>query len=43
MPDAESPAEPLDHMALNLPRDEFLARMLLWESGVRRKSGWPTR
>ena len=29
MPDAASPAEPLDHMALNLPRDEFLARMLL--------------
>lgn len=34
MPDAENPAEPLDHMARNLPRDEFLARMLLGVRGT---------
>ena len=34
VPDAENPAEPLDHMARNLPRDEFLARMLLGVRGT---------
>ena len=34
VPDAENPAEPLDHMARNLPRDEFLARMLLGIRGT---------
>ena len=34
MPDAENPAEPLDDMARNLPRDEFLARMLLGVRGT---------
>ena len=34
MPDAENPAEPLDAMARNLPRDEFLARMLLGVRGT---------
>ena len=34
MPDAENPAEPLDVMARNLPRDEFLARMLLGVRGT---------
>ena len=34
MPDAENPAEPLDRMARNLPRDEFLARMLLGVRGT---------
>ena len=34
VPGAENPAEPLDHMARNLPRDEFLARMLLGVRGT---------
>ncbi len=34
MPDAENPAEPLDRMARTLPRDEFLARMLLGVRGT---------
>lgn len=34
MPDAENPAEPLDAMARHLPRDEFLARMLLGVRGT---------
>ena len=34
MPGAENPAEPLDQMARNLPRDEFLARMLLGVRGT---------
>ncbi len=34
MPDAENPAEPLDDMARTLPRDEFLARMLLGVRGT---------
>ena len=33
-PDAENPAEPLDRMARLLPRDEFLARMLLGVRGT---------
>ena len=34
IPDAENPAEPLDAMARDLPRDEFLARMLLGVRGT---------
>ena len=34
MPGAENPAEPLDRMARTLPRDEFLARMLLGVRGT---------
>ena len=34
VPDAENPAEPLDRMARTLPRDEFLARMLLGVRGT---------
>ena len=33
-PGAENPAEPLDRMARTLPRDEFLARMLLGIRGT---------
>ena len=33
-PGAENPAEPLDRMARTLPRDEFLARMLLGVRGT---------
>ena len=32
--DAENPAEPLDRVARTLPRDEFLARMLLGVRGT---------
>ena len=34
MPNAENPAEPLDAMARDVPRDEFLARMLLGVRGT---------
>ena len=34
VPDAENPATPLDDMARTLPRDEFLARMLLGVRGT---------
>ena len=34
VPGAENPAEPLDRMARTLPRDEFLARMLLGVRGT---------